>query len=369
MIQHKAKDEAKPIRIGITHGDFNGIGYEVILKALDDNRITELFTPVIYCIPKVLSYHRKNMNLEDFNYKIINNARQLEHSKVNVVSLSNEEVKVEHGLSTKIAGEYAYQALENAVADLKNSLIDVLVTAPVNKANIQSEKFHFPGHTEYLTDRFGSPSSLMLLVLQNLRIGTVTGHIPINQVPSAITEELILSKIKILDASLKNDFGIQRPKIAILGLNPHAGDEGVIGDEETKVIQPAIAAAKKQGSLVYGPFPADGFFGSSQFTKYDGILAMYHDQGLIPFKTLAFKGGVNFTAGLPIVRTSPAHGTAYEIAGKDLASPDSIRQAMFLAIDIFRNRKMMAEMNANPLPSSGANERNSRNYSDSDSLQ
>ncbi|HEY9114560.1 MAG TPA: 4-hydroxythreonine-4-phosphate dehydrogenase PdxA [Bacteroidales bacterium] len=368
MIQHKETDEAKPVRIGITHGDFNGISYEVILKALDDSRITELFTPVIYCIPKVLSYHRKNMNLEDFNYKIIQNTRQLDHKKINVVSLSNEEVKVEHGISNKIAGQFAFQALEAAVADLKDKLIDVLVTAPVNKANIQSENFNFPGHTEYLTERFGSTSSLMLLVHQKLRIGTITGHIPLNQVASSITEDLILSKITILDSSLKNDFGIQRPKIAILGLNPHAGDDGVIGDEEKRIIQPAIAAAKKQGFLVFGPFPADGFFGSDEYTKYDGILAMYHDQGLIPFKTLSFKSGVNFTAGLPIVRTSPAHGTAYEIAGKDLASPESIRQAMFLAIDIFRNRNSMEEMNANPLPSSSSNERNGRNYSDSDSM-
>lgn len=369
MIQHKAKDEAKAIRIGITHGDFNGIGYEIILKALDDSRITELFTPVIYCIPKVLSYHKKNLNLEDFNYKIIQNAGQLEHKKINVVSLSSEEVKVEHGLSTKIAGQFSFQALETAVADLKENLIDVLVTAPINKANIQSEEFHFPGHTEYLTEKFNSPSSLMLLVHQKLRIGTITGHIPINIVASTISEELIASKIIILDHSLKNDFGIQRPKIAILGLNPHAGDEGVIGDEEIRIIQPAIAAAKKQGFLVYGPFPADGFFGSDEYLKYDGILAMYHDQGLIPFKTLAFKGGVNFTAGLPIVRTSPAHGTAYEIAGKELASPDSLRQAIFLAIDIFRTRKMLEEMNANPLLSGGTSERNGKNYSDPDSLQ
>ena len=368
-MQHKEKNGGNSVRIGITHGDFNGISYEIILKALGDNRITELFTPVIYCIPKVLSYHKKNMNLEEFNYKILNSAKQIEHNKVNVVSLSNDEVKVEHGLSTKIAGEFAYKALEMAVADLKNNLIDVLVTAPVNKANIQSEQFHFPGHTEYLAERFNSPSSLMLMVHQNLRIGTVTGHIPINQVASAISSDLIVSKITILGNSLINDFGIQRPKIAVLGLNPHAGDEGVIGDEEKRIIQPAIAAATKQGLLVFGPFPADGFFGSGQYAKYDAILAMYHDQGLIPFKTLAAQGGVNFTAGLPVVRTSPAHGTAYEIAGKDLASPDSIREAMFLAIDIFRNRKKMEEINENPLPLSGASERNGRNYADSDNLQ
>lgn len=366
MIQHREKDEAKPVRIGITHGDFNGISYEIIIKALEDSRITELFTPVIYCIPKVLAYHRKNMNLEDFNYKIIQNARQLELKKINVVSLSNEEVKVEHGNSSKIAGQFAFQALESAVSDLKNDLIDVLVTAPLNKANIQSDEFHFPGHTEYLTEKFNSPYSLMLMVNQNLRIGAITGHIPLNKVAESVTEELILSKISILDHSLKYDFGIQKPKIAILGLNPHAGDDGLLGDEEKTIIQPAIAAAKKQGFMAYGPFPADGFFGSDDYTKYDGILAMYHDQGLVPFKTLSFKNGVNFTAGLPVVRTSPAHGTAYEIAGKDVASPDSFRQAMYTAIDIFRNRILMDEISANPLPSYNGNERNGRNYSDTD---
>jgi 4-hydroxythreonine-4-phosphate dehydrogenase len=369
MIQHKTKDGDAAVRIGITHGDFNGISYEVIIKALEDNRITELFTPIIYCIPKVLSYYRKNLNLEEFNYKIIKDAGQAESGKINVVSLSSEEIKVEIGKSTEIAGKFAYQALELAVSDLKNELIDVLVTAPVNKHNIQSEEFHFPGHTEYLTERFNSATSLMLMVHQNLRIGTITGHIPVQQVSSAISEELIVSKISILDNSLKNDFGIQRPKIAILGLNPHAGDNGVIGDEETRIIQPAIASAKKQGFLVYGPFPADGFFGSDDFSKYDAILSMYHDQGLIPFKTLAFKGGVNFTAGLPVVRTSPAHGTAYDIAGKEMASPDSFRQALFLGIDIFRTRKRMKENSANPLPSSGINDRNNRNQSDADKIQ
>lgn len=368
MNQHKEKENQKPIIIGITHGDFNGISYEVIMKALDDKRITELFTPVIYCIPKILSYYRKNINLDEFNYKIINNARQLVHNKVNVVSLTNEEVKVEQGLSTRIAGQFAYQALETAVADLKDNLIDVLVTAPVNKNNIQSEEFHFPGHTEYLTERFNSPSSLMLMVHQKLRIGTITGHIPIHQVAGSITEELITTKINILNHSLISDFGIQKPKIAILGLNPHASDNGVIGDEEKRIIQPAITAAKKQGLLVYGTFPADGFFGSDEYTRYDGILAMYHDQGLIPFKTLAFKGGVNFTAGLPVVRTSPAHGTAYEIAGKEIASEESIRQAIYLAIDIFRTRNMIAEINANPLPSMDKNERSGRNNQDTDHL-
>lgn len=350
MIQSNIKNAEGLIRVGITHGDMNGISYEVILKALDDSRLLEMFTPVIYCIPKVLSYHRKNLNLEEFNYKIIRDAGQLESGKTNVVSLSGEEVKIDHGKPTPEAGQFAYQALEAAVNDLKNNLIDVLVTAPINKATIQSEQFHFPGHTEYLADKFGSASSLMLMVNGSLRIGTITGHIALAKVSSAITEELIISKIKLLDQSLKKDFNIQKPKIALLGLNPHSGDNGLIGDEENTIIKPAISSAKKQGFLVYGPFPADGFFGSDQFRNYDAILSMYHDQGLIPFKTMSFEEGVNFTAGLPIVRTSPAHGTAYEIAGKNEASAASFRQAIYLAIDIFKNRKQMEEMSKNPLP-------------------
>jgi 4-hydroxythreonine-4-phosphate dehydrogenase len=237
-----------------------------------------------------------------------------------------------------------------AVNDLKKHQIDVLVTAPLNKANIQSGTFNFPGHTEFLADRFNAESSLMLLVYQDLRIGTITGHIPLSKVPAALSEDLILSKIRILDHSLKYDFGIQRPKIAILSLNPHAGDNGLIGDEEEKIIQPALARAKRDNLLAFGPYPADGFFGSDQFKKFDAILSMYHDQGLIPFKALSNSEGVNFTAGLPIVRTSPAHGTAYEIAGKNIASEKSMRQAIYVAIDIFRKRKLMEEINKNPLP-------------------
>jgi 4-hydroxythreonine-4-phosphate dehydrogenase len=348
MIKVPEKDTT--LRIGITHGDLNGISYEVIIKALNDARLLEMFTPVIYGLSKVLSYNRKNLNLNDFNYKIIRSADQSQNKASNIINLSNEEIKIEYGKSTEIAGTFAYKALEQAVQDLKDDRIDVLVTAPLNKSNIQSKEFTFPGHTEYLTDRFGSSSALMLMVQDNLRIGTITGHIPLKDVPAAITEELILSKISLLNESLVKDFGISKPKIAVLGINPHAGDKGVIGDEEEKVVIPALSKAKNTGFIVNGPFPADGFFGSDEYKKYDAILAMYHDQGLIPFKAIAFEGGVNFTAGLPIVRTSPAHGTAYDKAGKNISSCKSMREAIYLAIDIYRNRANYAEMFKNPLP-------------------
>ena len=350
MQRYQVKEKEKKIKVGITHGDLNGISYEVIIRALNDNRILDLFTPVFYGLSKVLSYHRKNLNFHDFNYKVINDAAQAFNKKVNVVNLSNEEIKIEYGKSTAIAGKLSFDALEHAVADLKDNKVDVLVTGPINKSNIQSEQFHFSGHTEYLAQRFNCESPLMLMVHDKLRVGTVTGHIPLNSVVSQLNKELVLSKIETLEASLRKDFAIQKPKIAVLGVNPHAGDHGVIGNEDESIVLPAITQAKKQGCLAYGPFPADGFFGSTEYTKYDAILAIYHDQGLIPFKVLAFEEGVNFTAGLPIVRTSPVHGTAYDRAGKNTSSPASIRQAMYLAVDIYRNRSLFEEMNRDPLP-------------------
>lgn len=349
MFERKKRVNDSKIKVGITHGDLNGISYEIILKALNDNRILEMFTPVLYGLSKVLSYHRKNLNFTNFNYKLVSDASRVQHAHVNVINLSNEEIKIEYGKSTSIAGKFSFEALERAVTDVKNRKIDVLVTAPINKANIQSDNFSFPGHTEYLGQRFDSPSPLMLMVVNDLRVGTVTGHIPVNTIASQLNKELIISKIETLNKSLIEDFAIPKPKIAVLGLNPHAGDHGVIGDEDDNIIRPAVLEAKKQGYLAYGPFPADGFFGSGEYTKYDAILAMYHDQGLIPFKLLAAEGGVNFTAGLPMVRTSPAHGTAYDKAGNNTASPDSIRQAIYLAIDIYRNRESFKEMNNNPL--------------------
>lgn len=359
MLQRKKRVNDPKIKVGITHGDLNGISYEIILKALNDNRILEMFTPVLYGLSKVLSYHRKNLNFTSFNYKVISHASKVQHANINLINLSNEEIKIEYGKSKKIAGKFSFEALEKAVTDLKHEKIDVLVTAPINKANIQSDSFSFPGHTEYLGQRFEAATPLMLMVVNKLRIGTVTGHIPIHTVASQLSKDLIISKLEILKQSLIEDFAIPKPKIAVLGLNPHAGDHGVIGDEDDTIIRPAILEAKKDGHLAYGPFPADGFFGSGEYTKYDAILAMYHDQGLIPFKLLAAEGGVNFTAGLPVVRTSPAHGTAYDKAGNNTASPDSIRQAMYMAVDIYRNRISFKEMNNNPLKTSS--EQNSRN--------
>ena len=371
MIQQQVKE--KKLKVGITHGDFNGISYEVIIKALSDNRIFDMFTPVVYGLSKVLSYHRKNLNFNDFNYKVIHDAHQAVSQKVNILNLSDEEVKIEYGKSTSLAGKYAYDALEQAVNDLKENKIQLLVTAPLNKSNIQSDQFQFPGHTEYLADRFSSDSSLMLMVQDGIRIGTVTGHIPIKKVSETLSVDLILNKISTLQETLIQDFGISKPKIAVLGLNPHAGDKGVIGNEDQDIIMPALKQAKEEDKLVYGPFPADGFFGSDEYKKYDAILAMYHDQGLIPFKLLAFEGGVNYTAGLSIVRTSPAHGTAYDKAGKKISSSKPMREAIYLALDVYQNRKDFQEMNENPLASRLMNEfqngRNVRNNRETQELR
>ncbi len=337
------------VRVGITHGDFNGIGYEIIIKTLIDKRVTELFTPIIYGSSKVASYYRKTLNLTDINFNLIKKADYANAKRVNIINCYNDEVKIEIGKLSPKAGELSYYALEKAIDDLNWGKVDVLVTAPINKKNIQSEKFPFTGHTDYLASKFNSKDHLMLMISNSLRVGIITGHIPLKEVSSQITTDLILNKIKVMDLTLRKDFNIRKPKIAVLGLNPHAGDEGIIGTEENEVIIPALNQAEKENILAFGPFPADGFFASSKYQNYDGILAMYHDQGMLPFKTLAFGTGVNFTAGLPIVRTSPAHGTAYDIAGQNIASPDSFREAIYLAIDIFRNRKEFEALNENPL--------------------
>jgi 4-hydroxythreonine-4-phosphate dehydrogenase len=265
------------------------------------------------------------------------------------VNVITQEIKVDLGQSTDTAGKAAFMALEAATVDLAEGLIDVLVTGPINKQNIQSKDFNFHGHTEYFAQKFKSDEFLMLMVSEQMRIGVITGHIPLREVPKQITEELLLKKIKIINHSLKQDFGISRPRIAILGLNPHAGDKGILGVEEETVIIPAIQKAFHQGILVFGPYPADGFFGTTNMKDFDGILAMYHDQGLIPFKSMSFQAGVNYTAGLPVIRTSPAHGTAFEIAGKNIASPESFREAIYTAIDVHKNRQMYEEINTNPL--------------------
>lgn len=346
--QHKIQKDL--IKIGISHGDLNGIGYEIIIKTFEDSRVLELMTPVVYGSSKVASYHRKILHHNDFNFNLVKNTASAIPKRVNIVNVTNQEVKIELGRSTQVAGEMAFHALEAAVKDLKTGEIDVLVTAPINKKNMHSANFQFPGHTEYLAKSFEVSDHLMLMVSGSLRIGVITGHIPISEVSSALNTPLIISKIHVLHDSLRKDFNITKPKIAVLGLNPHAGDGGIIGKEDQEIIQPAIEEAKANNMLVYGPYPADGFFGSSNFNKFDGILAMYHDQGMVPFKALSFDSGVNFTAGLPYVRTSPSHGTAYDIAGKNEASPNSFREAIYLAMQIFENRKLFDQLNTNPLP-------------------
>ncbi|MFT7605531.1 MAG: 4-hydroxythreonine-4-phosphate dehydrogenase, partial [Saprospiraceae bacterium] len=293
------------IRIGISIGDINGVGLEVIIKALNHSGILNLCTPVIYGSSKVLSYHKNIVGLDDFHFVSTKGADHIKKGAVNVVNCWQDDVNITIGKLSESSGKYAKISLEQAVIDLKNGYIDALVTAPINKKAMQNANFDFPGHTEFLTDAFDTKETLMFLVNDTLRVGLVTNHLPLKDVSAAITKEAILKKLNLLHDSLKVDFGIDKPKIAILALNPHASDEGVIGDEEEHIIRPAVIEAKKKGMLAMGPFPADGFFGSSQFLKFDGILAMYHDQGLIPFKTLSFGEGVNFTAGLPIVRTSP----------------------------------------------------------------
>lgn len=337
------------IKVGITQGDINGIGYEVIIKTLSNPRILEICTPIVYGSSKVASYHRKTLDVPEFNLNLVRSAEFAVHKRANIINVFDKEVKIDIGVSTEIAGQLSLLALEAAVNDLKHNRIDVLVTAPINKKNVQSPSFKFPGHTEYLASKFEAKDHMMLMVSNNIRIGVVTGHVPLKDIPSLITESLILSKIRILNESMNKDFSIRRPRIAILGLNPHAGDNGVLGIEEQNIIIPAVNKAKEEGIFAFGPFAADGFFGSSSFTHFDAVLAMYHDQGLIPFKSLSFGSGVNYTAGLSIIRTSPAHGTAYELAGKNEASADSFREALYLAIDIYRNRKMHKGLTTNPL--------------------
>lgn len=325
--------------IGVTHGDINGIGYEMIIKSLLDNRILETFTPVIYGSSKVLSYYRKMISKgNEFNYNIIRQVEQAAPRKINVLNVTDQELKIEMGEPTAVSGMAAYLALEAAVKDLTAGKLGAVVTAPIHKKSMQSEHFHFSGHTEYFADRTGTSDCLMLMVSEALRIGTVTTHCAVHEVSKKLSKELILDKIKIIHQSLMQDFACTKPRIAVLSLNPHAGEDGLFGQEEQKFIKPAIEEAFQQKIYAFGPFPADGFFGSGQYAKYDAVLAMYHDQAMLPFKILSRGEGVNYTAGLPVIRTSPAHGTAYDIVGKDMASADSFRNALYLACDIYANR-------------------------------
>lgn len=337
------------LKIGISSGDINGIGLEVILKTLNDKRILELCTPIIYGSSKVVSYHK---NIVSFKGSKVNSIREVAHAKegmVNVVNCWNENVRITLGEVSEEGGRYAYIALDQAVNDLNTNQIDALVTAPINKKAMQLANFPYTGHTEFLAAKAEVKDNLMMMVNDQLRVGLATNHIPITEVAQKLNQEVVLKKIRMMHNSLCQDFGANRPKIAVLGLNPHAGDDGSIGMEEQEYIIPAIQQAKNEGILAIGPYPADGFFGSGNYKEFDGILAMYHDQGLVAFKSLSFEAGVNFTAGLPFVRTSPDHGTAFNIVGQNIASHASFRQALYLALDVVRQRALFAEMNENPL--------------------
>lgn len=330
---------SKKVKVGISIGDFNGIGLEVIIKTFLDNRMLDFCIPVVYGSKELVREYRKALDIPDFSFNYIPNASKANPNKANLVEVWKEPVELKLGTSTRQAGEYSFKSLQAATEDLAAAKVDVLVTAPINKDNIQSDAFDFPGHTEYLADYANEEYPLMIMVSNNLRVATYSGHIPLKEVAESLHRDELAEVIRVFNKSLKQDFCIERPLLAILGLNPHSGDNGMLGKEEIEVINPAINDARKEGIMAFGAFPADGFFASGNFTKYHGILSMYHDQGLTPFKTLTFDEGVNYTAGLPIVRTSPDHGTAYDIAGKGIASERSFRNAVFEAVKIYRNRK------------------------------
>ncbi|MEM6378048.1 MAG: 4-hydroxythreonine-4-phosphate dehydrogenase PdxA [Bacteroidota bacterium] len=336
------------LKIGISIGDINGVGLEVILKNLSNPNMAKMATFIIYGSSKVVSYH-KNIVDVNLHYHQAQNIDRIHRDKVNVINCWSENVNITLGKATEDGGKYAVQSLEAATNDLRHGLIDALVTAPINKGAMQMANFPFPGHTEYITEKLDAKDSLMFMVHDDLKIALVTNHLPIGDVKRKINKGLIISKIRMLNDCLKMDFGLDRPTIAVLGLNPHAGDGGAIGKEDDEMVRPAIVELKKKGLMVMGPYPADGFFGSGQYKKFDAVLAMYHDQGLVPFKLLSFGEGVNFTAGLTGVRTSPDHGTAFDIAGQNMASEVSFRKAIFSAIDFVKNRKEHFENHANPL--------------------
>ena len=343
------KRDKNNLMLGISQGDVNGIGYEVMIKCFYDSRMMEHCTPILYGSSKVLSYHKKLANASDFPFVNIRYASQAEANKFNILNIIQEEIKLDIGQPTEIGGKLAAMSLDLACDDLMAGKFDALVTNPINKKAVQSEDFKFNGHTEFLTKKFQVEDSLMIMTSNKIHIGIMTNHLAIADVPKAVTRDLLRRKLNIFNESLKRDFGIRMPKIAVLALNPHAGDLGVNGDEDQTLIAPIIKELFDNGILVFGPYPADGFFGSSAINNFDGVLALYHDQGLIPFKLISFTEGVNFTAGLPFVRTSPAHGTAYEIAGKNIASAHSFRNAAFLACDIVKNRREYDTLSSNTL--------------------
>lgn len=343
-------EQAYKLRVGITIGDPHGVGPELIIKTFSDPRITEHFTPIVYGHPEVFKAYRKQLGTEEFSYTSIQKAEDALHRKLNLLNIWKDyKANIQPGKASKEAGEFAFKSLEAAVADLAANKIDVLVTAPIDKSTIQSDQFNFPGHTEYLAKIAGTDQVLMFLISEKLKVGIVTGHIPLKEVSQQLSKDKILKKLKMMHESLLKDFGISKPRIAVMGLNPHAGDNGLMGVEEKEIITPAVREAFDQGMYVFGPYGADGFFGSGAYASFDAVLAMYHDQGLAPFKSIAFHDGVNFTAGLPIVRTSPDHGTAYEIAGKGSVDESSFRAAIFAACDIYRRRKDFKDYGSNPL--------------------
>ena len=347
-----SENNNKRLKVGITIGDTNGIGAEVVMKAVSEPEMLGLCVPIIYGSGKIISYHRNACNLPGFQINHTKTPENIKENMPNLVECIEQEIKVELGHPSKQAGTAAFMALEAAVRDLKTGLIDVLVTAPISKDNIQSDQFHFPGHTEYLESVAGEDNkALMILCTAGLRVALVTGHLPLSQAPAALTIEGIREKLRLFNDSLKRDFNIDGPRIAVLSLNPHAGENGMLGNEERDIILPAIQQSlDEEGIQSFGPYAADGFFGARHYRRFDGVLAMYHDQGLAPFKTIAMDEGVNFTAGLPFVRTSPDHGTGYDIAGQGIANESSMRQAIYTAIDVYRNRIRYDEARQNPLP-------------------
>lgn len=357
-------EKKEKIKIGITQGDVNGIGYEVILKAFSDLNMLDLCTPIVYGSKKYSAEHKNFLKMEDFMFFFIENAKEAKQNAVNLIDCCDDYDELNIGEPTYSSGKAAYQSLNKAVDDLISGNINALVTAPINKKNIQSESFDFPGHTEFLGNKDEGNQALMFMISEKLKVGVVTGHIPLKDVAASISEEEIMKKLKIMNKSLKNDFNVSKPKIAVLGLNPHAGDNGLLGTEEQEVIITSIQNACKENIIAHGPFPADGFFGSNQHTNYDAVLAMYHDQGLIPFKALSFGEGVNFTAGLTFIRTSPDHGTGYDIAGKNKADASSIRKAIYSAIDISRNRNSNNDLKSNALKPQKMEEKRWKKYPD-----
>jgi 4-hydroxythreonine-4-phosphate dehydrogenase len=341
-------EQQKPL-IGFTSGDINGIGIELIIKTLGDTRILDQCTPVVFASNKCINFYRKSMPDINFSYQSVKDFSRINHKQLNIFNCWDEEVPISAGQLNETGGHYARISLQHAVDALKEGLIQGLVTAPLHKKNIQSPEFNFTGHTPYLKHAFGLNDVVMLMVASNLRVALVTEHVPVKDIAAHISKENILSKLFIINESLKRDFGIEKPKIAVLGLNPHAGDEGLVGNEEQTIIKPSIKEAKDKGVLAFGPFSADAFFARAQYQQFDAVLAMYHDQGLIPFKSLAIGEGVNYTAGMPAIRTSPDHGTAFDIAGKGKADASSFLAALFECIDIIKRRADYDESRRNPL--------------------